>query len=141
MLRVVGEVLQGLAFLDVIEETEMPHADGLGLVMAIDYHGAQTGTVVVGLGHGLAESIAQNLLGGSEDEVDDDLVSSAAGELTNVVAGNLAPLIDPRGRELRLGSPRMSGFPPSGEAAACAAVSTTDGVVAVAIVNRQEANT
>ncbi len=136
---VLAEVLQGLAFLDVLGPTDMPPIKELVTVHAIDYHGSRNGTIVIGLSNGLAESIAATLIDEiGNSNINEEMIDSAMGELTNVVAGNFAPLLDTTGGEIRLGSPRKENFPENLLQHHHLALSTSEGTIGLVIVERAE---
>ena len=138
-LYVLAEVAQNLAFLDVLGPTDMPDMAEIEVVQSISYHGSCSGTVFVGLSPGLAESVAITLLGDpSQKTIDKELMLSAAGELTNVVVGNIGPLLDKRDGEIRLDPPQTAQFPDAFQCHPHLALATSEGVIAMVIIPKEE---
>lgn len=81
--------------------------DGVELSGKIAIDGAWTGSVAMGCSHAFARRLASVMFEMSEDELDQELVNDAFGELVNVTTGNIKALL-PAG--CSMGTPTVADF-------------------------------
>ena len=138
-MLVLARVVQDLAFLDLLGPCLDPGQFDGEMSMAVDFKGNQRGTVVVAMAQPVATAMARNMLGLEDhDNVDAAMLTSAAGELANVVAGNLIPHIATDGEEIKLDAPRPVEFPHR-DPVPRVHVSTADGIISLAVLNVEAA--
>ena len=83
----------------------------LAATVSVTYHGVQSGRVAVGVTAGVLPAVAENMLGAAAAP-DAQLQRDALGELTNVVTGNLLPLVHGATAVFRLDAPVPAGDAP-----------------------------
>ena len=84
-----------------------PQERDIELSGRIDIDGAWEGSVAMGCSHAFARKLASIMFELSEDELDQDLVNDAFGELVNVTTGNIKALL-PQG--CVMGFPKVMDF-------------------------------
>jgi hypothetical protein len=109
--QIVADVWQSLLGQ---QAAQVEHAFGLDgtLTGSVDVRGDWTGLVTVTLPRRAADAVTRSMLGfDAADEVMDEDVRDAVGELANVIGGNVKALVP---RPARLGLPRIvSGLAPT----------------------------
>jgi CheY-specific phosphatase CheX len=83
----------------------------LAATVSIAYRGAGMGRVVVGVTAGILPALAENMLGAAAAP-DSQIQRDALGELANVVAGNVLPLVNGAAAVYRLDAPADAGDAP-----------------------------
>lgn len=83
----------------------------LAATVSVVYRGAGEGRVVVGVTAGVLPALAQNMLGAVAIP-DSQVQRDALGELANVVAGNVLPLVNGATAVYRLDAPAEAGDAP-----------------------------
>ncbi len=82
----------------------------LAATVSVAYRGAGAGRVVVGVTAGMLPALAENMLGAAAP--DRQIQRDALGELANVVAGNVLPLVNGGAAVYRLDAPADAGDEP-----------------------------
>jgi hypothetical protein len=124
LAETAGSAFEQLAFLMVDPDPADP-ADGAAALeptqprvmpdalrgMVVRFRGPTHGSLVVRADPGLMRTIAENILGETDDP-EPSLQLDALGEVANVICGNLLPLVDDPAAEYRLDSPLMEADEP-----------------------------
>jgi CheY-specific phosphatase CheX len=115
----------------------------LAAAVSVNYRGAGTGRVVVGVTAGVLPALAENMLGAAAAP-DTQVQRDALGELANVVTGNVLPLINGATAVFRLDAPAPCGDEPfralDGEVQlAFTRLQMDEGEALVALFSRDEA--
>jgi hypothetical protein len=103
--RAASSIFEELAFLLPIERHGDAQGTGPGdAVVALPFHGAFDGELIVRLSPGIVRAIAANMLG-TEESLPAELQLDAAGEVANVICGTLLRDLAGPHEVFRLGSP------------------------------------
>jgi CheY-specific phosphatase CheX len=112
LIRAATSTFESLALLFPEEETTIgAEFLPLGAATAVRYHGPVTGRVVIGVTGSLMPVLAENMLG-ADGAPDPAVQRDALGEVANVVAGNLLPLLAGGAAVFTLDAPAHLGEDP-----------------------------
>lgn len=100
--QIVSETFQVMLGTEVCATSDATLPEREGITASVAFRGAWEGTLAFECGRLGAAQFAQRLLQCGQDDQSNEDISDAVGELANIIAGNLKPVLP---AELTLGTP------------------------------------
>ena len=107
LLEGAKEVFETMVFMDIEESADLEHKiDGYSLLGSITFTGDIEGCLAICCGELCAKAVAANMLGMDPDEqISQDDISDALGEVTNMVMGSVKVCLQDEVSELQVSIP------------------------------------